>query len=260
MKTILICHSGNRLTRNGFSRWLSSFSDLVGIVEIQEDGSRAKQRIKSEIRRVGILRFVFDVLPYRLYSRFVDSATDHAWEEEKLSELGKLYAELPDTTEVLLTASPNSDSVRDFISRLAPDMVVARCKTLIKEEIFSIPPDGTLIMHPGICPEYRNAHGCFWALANNDLDKVGMTLLKIDVGVDTGPTYGYYSYDYDASRETPSIIHNRVVYDNLNALQEKLLEVHAGTAQSIDTTGRQSGVWGQPWLSRYLGFKRRAVK
>ena len=51
-------------------------------------------------------------------------------------------------------------------------------------------------MHPGICPEYRNAHGCFWALANRDLNKVGMTLLRIDKGVDTGPTFGYYTYPY----------------------------------------------------------------
>ena len=39
---------------------------------------------------------------------------------------------------------------------------------------------GTFVMHPGICPEYRNAHGCFWALANRDLARVGMTLLRAD--------------------------------------------------------------------------------
>ena len=258
MKTILICHSGYWLTRIGFARWLASFTDLVGIVEIKEDGKRAKQRIRTEIKRVGFLRFAFDVIPYRIYNRLFDAASDCLWEQQKIDELTKLYPAISDTTEVLVTESPNSDAVREFVSRLAPDMMVARCKTLIKEEIFSIPPDGTLVMHPGICPEYRNAHGCFWALANNESDKVGMTLLKIDAGVDTGPVYGYYSYPFDARRETPAIIHNRVVYDNLDVLQEKLLEVHAGKAAAMDTTGRKSGVWGQPWLSQYLRIKRRA--
>ena len=260
MNTILICHSGSRLTRIGFARWLASFSNLVGIVEIHEDGTRAKQRIRSEIRRVGFLRFAFDVMPYRLYSRLFDAAKDRSWEQNRINELCRLYPDIPDTTEVLVTESPNSDSVRDFIARLAPDMVVARCKTLIKEEIFSLPPDGTLVLHPGVCPEYRNAHGCFWALANNEPDKVGMTLLKIDAGVDTGPVYGYFSYSFDVCNETPAIIHNRVVYDNLDALQQKLLEVHAGQAETIDTSGRKSGIWGQPWLSRYLEIKRRAAK
>ena len=42
MKTVLICHKGDTLTEDGFVRWLSSFTDLVGIVKIQEDGSRSK--------------------------------------------------------------------------------------------------------------------------------------------------------------------------------------------------------------------------
>jgi folate-dependent phosphoribosylglycinamide formyltransferase PurN len=232
----------------------------MGVVEIQEDGARAKQRIRSEIRRVGLFRFLFDVVPYRIYSRLFDSAKDEKWESGKMRELSGLYPDIPVNTKVLITDSPNSELVREFISGLSPDMVVARCKTIIKEEVFSIPPDGTLVLHPGICPEYRNAHGCFWALANNDFDNVGMTLLKIDAGVDTGPVYGYYTYPYDMKNETPAIIHNRVVYDNLNALQDKLLQIHAGVAVEIDTSGRQSGVWGQPWLSKYLKIKRVARK
>ncbi len=59
MKTILICHKGNDLSEEGFARWMSSFSDLVGIIKIKEDGSRSKQRIKAEIKRSGMLRFVY---------------------------------------------------------------------------------------------------------------------------------------------------------------------------------------------------------
>ena len=135
-------------------------------------------------------------------------------------------------------------------------MVIARCKTLIKKEIFEIPHDGTFVLHPGMCPEYRNAHGCFWALANDEPEKVAMTLLKIDAGVDTGPVYGYYTYDFDIQNETPGIIHNRVVYDNLDELKIKLHEIHEGKAVRIDTQGRKSNVWGQPWLSRYLRIMR----
>ena len=74
---------------------------------------------------------------------------------------------------VLRTASPNSDQAVEFIRRLAPDMMFARCKTILAARVFSIPRNGTYVMHPGIVPEYRNSHGCFWALSNRDLDKVG---------------------------------------------------------------------------------------
>lgn len=260
MKTVLICHKGDTLTEDGFARWLSSFTDLVGIVKIQEDGSRSKQRIKAEIKRSGLFRFIFDVLPYRLFSKIAHSKKDERWVEDKIKTLSQWYPDLPDTVEVLVTDSPNSPQVIDFVSRLSPDMMLARCKTLIRKEVFSIPADGTLILHPGVCPEYRNAHGCFWAIANNEPDKVGATLLKIDEGVDTGPIYSYYSYTFDIGAETPAVIHYRVVYDNLDEIQGKLLEIHAGDAKIIDISDRRSGAWGQPWLSRYINYKRRAVE
>lgn len=252
MKIVLICHAGDDLTRYGLARWLASFSNLVGIVEIHEDGSQARQRIRAEVRRVGWLRFLFDVLPYRVYSRIAHASDDRGWIEDKLTELSETYAEMPAAIEVLKTVSPNSPETRDFLQRLVPDMAVARCKILIKSEIFSLVPAGILVLHPGICPEYRNSHGCFWALANDDPDKVGMTLLRIDDGIDTGPVYGYYSYAFDVRRDTPAIIYARVVYDNLDALREKFQDIHIGKANAISTKGRSSGIWGQPWLSKYL--------
>src|SRR5207247_7858357 len=105
---------------------------------------------------------------------------------------------------------------------------------------------------------YRNAHGSFWALAKRDLEKVGLTLLKIDNGVDTGPVYGYYSYDFDEIRESHLVIMTRVVLDNLDPIRDKLLEIHAGIAKPIDTAGRSTAVWGQPCVHSYLGWKLEA--
>ena len=260
MKTVLICHAGNRLTRFGFSRWLASFSDLVGIVEIHEDGSRSKQRVRAEVRRIGWLRFLFDVIPYRIYSRLADAKKDRQAENDLMERLEKSYPPVPESVSVLVTDSPNSKEAREFIEALSPDMTIARCKTLLKKEIYSIPRDGTIILHPGICPEYRNAHGCFWALASNEPEKVGMTLLKIDDGIDTGPIYGYYSYPFDIANETIGMIYNRVVYDNLDEIRDKFIEIHNHEAKTIDTSGRKSGIWGQPWLSKYLAIKRRASR
>src|SRR5258708_4874260 len=109
-------------------------------------------------------------------------------------------------------------------------------------------------MHPGICPEYRNAHGCFWALARRDLDNVGMTLLRIDKGVDTGPVFGYYRYAFDERTESHVLIQLRTVFENLDVLAEKLIEIAQGTAVPFDTRGRTSAAWGQPWLTRYLSW------
>ncbi len=90
-------------------------------------------------------------------------------------------------------------------------------------------PTGTFVMHPGIVPEYRNAHGCFWALVHGDLGRVGMSLLKIDAGIDTGPVYGYFTTPVNEWTESHIGIQRRMTFENLPAIAERLVEIHNGT-------------------------------
>ena len=258
MKTLLICHEGADLTRIGLARWLSSFTELVGIIVLQETKGRIWRRIRREMKRVGIVQFFFEVVAFQVYYKIFLSKKDKMWEDQKLKELCSIYPEVPKHVSIRYTHSPNSSEAEQFIKELQPNIMLARCKTLLKERIFSIPSKGTFVLHPGICPEYRNAHGCFWALANDDLDKVGMTLLKIDKGVDTGPVYGYYSYKYDEVNESHVVIQHRVVTENLDALRKKLLEIYYDQAVPLNTSGRPSGTWGQPWLTSYFKWKYKA--
>jgi hypothetical protein len=255
--TVLICHDYEVLNRRALARWLASFTELAAVVVIREPSSRMRKRIRREMKRVGLWRFL-DVLAMRLYYRLALAAKDGKWVEDTLKQLDSRYPEIPESTRILETDNPNSKETEELLRELQPDLILARCKNLLNERIFSQAKTGTFVMHPGVCPEYRNAHGCFWALARRDTSRVGMTLLKIDKGVDTGPVYGYYGCNYDEVRESHMIIQNRVVFDNLDGLRSKLLEIMNGTAIPIDTKGRTSQAWGQPWLSAYLRWKSTA--
>jgi len=259
MKTVLICHEDAVLDREGLSRWLASFSELTGIIVLQEKKEQLLRRTKRELERVGGYRLL-DVLAFRLYYNLFLAGKDQRWLKQEQQNLAGKYASIPESAKILYAQSPNSLQAKQFVRELKPDIVLARCKFILKEDVFTIPSLGTFVMHPGVCPEYRNAHGCFWALARRDLDKVGMTLLKIDKGVDTGPVYGYYSYEYDEVNETHIVIQYRVTYENLEKLKDKFCEIAQGKATPLNTSGRQSGVWGQPWLSQYLKWKSVARK
>ena len=253
MRTLLICHEGADLDREGLARWLGSFTTFTGTVVIREPGGRLRKRIAREIKRVGFWRFL-DVLAFRVYHRLTQAAGDRRWEASELSRLRAWFPERPDAPETIV-ASPNAAGAQAFISARQPDLVIARCKTLLAERIFSIPPLGTYVMHPGICPEYRNAHGCFWAMASGDHANVGMTMLRIDKGVDTGPVFGYFRVDAD-SAESHVVTQHRVVLEHLDAIRDKLLEIEAGTATPTETAGRPSVTWGQPWLSALMRMRR----
>jgi len=128
-------------------------------------------------------------------------------------------------------------------------------ESILNARIFKQATAGTFVMHPGICPQYRNAHGCFWALAQRDMVNVGMTLLKVDNGVDTGPVYGYFRAGFDEVSATHNMIQSMMVFDNLDALRAKFEEILAGTARTIDTRACPSRAWGQPWLTCYMRWK-----
>lgn len=253
-----MCHAGDAFDREGLAAWLASFSDLAGIVVIEETAVQKRARIKRELRRLGLLRFL-DVLAMRLYYRLALAATDRSWLDDSLAALHGRFGRAPGVAE-LRVSDANAPEVGDFLRKHAPDVMIARSKQLLARRIYRIPRHGSLVMHPGICPEYRNAHGCFWALAERDLDRVGLTLLRIDAGVDTGPIYGYFTYPFDESRESHVRVQYRMVLENLDAIAQKIRDIVTGEARPVDVAGRASGTWGQPWLSRYLRWKRAALE
>lgn len=252
MRTLLICHEEDELNRVGLAAWMASFSHLGGVVILRETPDRKKKRVRREIQRIGWLRFL-DVLVFRAYYQFFLAAKDRVWEKQEVAALCAKYPR-PQAPEVI-APSPNTREVENFIRDAQPDLVIARCKTLIAERIFTIPTVGIFVMHPGICPEYRNAHGCFWAVANADVERIGMTLLKIDKGVDTGSVYGYF-HARPHLDESHIVLQHRTVFDNLDAIGATLRRIGSGAAPSIDTAGRRSAEWGQPWMTRYFAWKR----
>jgi hypothetical protein len=114
MRTLLICHADDPMNREGLARWLASFSDLAGVVEIREAPQRLWKRVRREVRRVGLLRFA-DVFAFRLYYKLFLAKGDHRWERERLAELCDAYPALTPATRILTTHSPNSPEAEDWL-------------------------------------------------------------------------------------------------------------------------------------------------
>lgn len=255
---VLICHERSLLDREALASWLASRLKLAGLIIIRDRRGRLVRASRRELKRVGLLRFL-DVVAFRIYARLRLARRDAAWEARAARKLRRRYPVDLDAIPQIVVASPNSEQARDFLMRIEPDLVIARCKVILKPEILEVPRAGTFVLHPGICPEYRNAHGCFWALVNRDFDRVGMTLLKADAGIDTGPVYLQAGYDFDEVRESHVVIQHRVVLENLEAVERILLSVCRGDdVPVVATHGRRSATWGQPRLTDYLRWKRTA--
>ena len=252
---VLICHEQDRLDTEGLASWLASTLSLAGLIIIRDPRNRRWRASRREIRRVGWLRFV-DVVAFRAFARLRLARRDAAWKATELTRLRQRYPADLEGVPRIVVSSPNSDESRAFLERLRPDLAIARCKVILKRAIFEVPRAGTFVLHPGICPEYRNAHGCFWALVRRDLHRVGMTLLRVDPGIDTGPVFLHGTYDFDEVGESHSVIQYRAVLENLDEIGAVLTSICRGEqVEPVKTEGRESAVWGQPQLTAYLRWK-----
>ncbi len=254
---VLLCQHDEAIDREGLAAWMASSMRLAGLVVIHDDGRKRWRAIRAEYRRSGWMGLA-DVIAFRLWYAARQAARDERWIATALDRLQAAYPSGGTAVPTLNVTDPNSDEVRQFLERCQPDLAIARCRHLLKPRIFGVPRHGTFVLHPGICPEYRNAHGCFWALARRDLTRVGMTLLRVDAGVDTGAVYLQASYPFDERQESHRVIQYRVVLENLDAIARALTDIVQGRLDPVPTAGRPSAVWGQPRLSAYWNWQRHA--
>ncbi len=80
-----------------------------------------------------------------------------------------------------------SESAHNFFKRLAPDaVVIIAYGKIIPETLLNIPRLGWINLHASLLPKYRGAAPINWAIVEGET-KTGLTTMKIDAGLDTGP-------------------------------------------------------------------------
>jgi len=114
---------------------------------------------------------------------------------------------------------------------------------------------GTYALHRGICPEYRDAHGCFRAMAQGDHDNVGTTLLRVDAGVDTGPVFGYFPWMRTLANRTSRFSIARFSTTSMRSGTRGERLTRAAPCRSRPVDG--GPLRGQPWLTVLLRMRAR---
>src|SRR3989338_6216071 len=76
---------------------------------------------------------------------------------------------------------------RALLTRYQPEAaVIVGYGQLIPADLLSLPPHGWINLHASLLPKYRGAAPVQWALIRGET-KTGVTTMRIDPGLDTGP-------------------------------------------------------------------------
>ena len=87
----------------------------------------------------------------------------------------------------------NHPDVVRLTDELDPDLIAVFGTSLIRGELLHKGRLGMVNLHGGLSPEYRGSDCTFWALYNNEPEKIGCTLHYIDAGIDTGRLIAHVS-------------------------------------------------------------------
>ena len=82
--------------------------------------------------------------------------------------------------------SVNDDECIAALQKINPAIVVIIGTRIISKEVLDCTAAKFVNIHAGITPRYRNVHGAYWALVNNDQENCGITVHLVDPGIDTG--------------------------------------------------------------------------
>ena len=113
--------------------------------------------------------------------------------------------------EVYQPDSLRTDEAYEFIRNSDPDLIVtAAYGKILPQRMLDIPKYGCINVHASLLPKYRGAAPVQYSILNGD-DVTGVTIMKMDAGMDTG----------DILRQTEVAID---IDDNTESLMAKLAE------------------------------------
>jgi methionyl-tRNA formyltransferase len=254
-RVVLLRHQNSTFDKEVIGRRLQSDSNLIAEIVIEPNNIRQLNTLKHQYKRSGVTGLI-DALALRIYHRY-NQATETSRRVDQLIQNNAKDLSSVDVPSYTVS-SPNNAETKQILTELDPDVMVARTKVLLEQDVYEIPTHGTLVIHPGLCPEYRNQHGCFWALANGERERVAYSLLQIDDGIDTGSVLLQSGTSYNPRDDSHIYIQYKVVADNLDEILNAVNSIDE--QEPIDTKNRESALWGMPTLSAWITWKHRATK
>jgi len=180
MKVVFCCRDNypskyiaNKLYDNGFLQSL--------IVESQTIASGNKIKWLLRNKNILTLPVIFlDIIAFSVYSYTVNSRLNMFIKKEKHIK------DFPAKAKRFYVSNINSDKSIQILSKEEPDVAVVYGTSILKEKVIKIPKLSILNIHSGVVPYYRNVHSDFWAYLNKDFNRIGVTIIHLDKGIDSG--------------------------------------------------------------------------
>ena len=180
MKTVFLCRNSTG------ARYIANRLSSQGAIDavVVERGSRARRRkLRRTFREAHwwqIPSRFLDLFAVALYGKLAERSL-----KEGLA-VPEGAAAFPVGIPVHEVEDGNDPDCLDILRRLEPEVLLVFGTSILKPHVLEVPGQYALNIHGGIVPAYRNVHSDFWALYRDDREKVGISVIHLDPGIDSG--------------------------------------------------------------------------
>lgn len=120
------------------------------------------------------------------------------------------------------------DNLKDLIKTLNPEIVITIAYgQIIPEDLLNLPKYGWINVHFSSLPRWRGAAPVQWAILSSDTES-GVTVFKLDKGMDTGPVYLTKTVSIDPN-ETTELLLTRLSNIGADLAIQSLAVIQGGT-------------------------------
>lgn len=99
----------------------------------------------------------------------------------------------------------NSKRAERFLKKISPDLfIIAGYPQIFKKRIIKIPKKMAINLHAGPLPKYRGGSPLNWQIINQE-KKIGISIIKIDQGIDTGPILMQKKFNFNKNDDIESV-------------------------------------------------------
>lgn len=147
--------------------------------------------------------------------------------------------------------SINDDLVKEILEINKPDLVIVNGTRIISKKILNSINCLIVNTHVGITPKYRGVHGAYWAVVNDDLENCGVTVHKIDEGIDTGDVLYQALIKPDLNRDNFTTYPYLQIAKALPLLKNVINDCKSSKIEAYKVD-LPSKIWSHPTLSFYL--------
>lgn len=180
MKIIMLAGKGNstKYIYNGISSEISVDAVLLS------DPLAANKLIQRRIKKLGLFTVINQLLFQVIISKLIGILSKKIIIERKV-KLSLIDSPIP-KEKLIDVGFVNSKKCIETIKLLNPDVIIVNGTSIISRNVLQSTQAIFINTHVGITPQYRGVHGGYWALRNHDTDNFGVTVHKVDTGIDTG--------------------------------------------------------------------------